>query len=175
GRLVAPDQRADVRDEAFYALATGRWSRRDPGAVVVGSLTKLFACPGLRAGYVVAPGPELATRFRARQPAWSVNALAVALVPDLLAIADLGAWAGRIAGLRRELVGVLSSHHLAPLASEANWVLVPGATGLRHALALHGIVVRDCSSFGLPDHVRVAVPGPAGLERLDQALTALGR
>lgn len=175
GRLAAHEEWADVRDEAFYPLATGRWSRRDPAAVVVGSLTKLFACPGLRAGYVVAPDADLAGRLRRRQPAWSVNALAAALVPDLLAVADLAAWASQIAGLRRELVGVLSRHHLPPLPSDANWVLVPGAAGLRSALALHGIVVRDCASFGLLGHVRVAVPGAAGLERLDRALTELRR
>lgn len=175
GRLLGPEERAGVRDEAFYPLATGRWSRCDPGAVVVGSLTKLFACPGLRAGYIVAPGPELADRLHRRQPAWSVNGLAAALVPDLLAAADLAAWASQIAGLRRELVGVLSRHHLSAMPSDANWVLVPGASGLRSALALHGIVVRDCASFGLPGHVRVAVPGAAGLERLDRALAEVRR
>ncbi|HWD51400.1 MAG TPA: aminotransferase class I/II-fold pyridoxal phosphate-dependent enzyme, partial [Acidimicrobiales bacterium] len=53
GRLAGPATTAGVWDEAFYALATGRWTAaRD--AVVVGSLTKLFACPGLRLGYVIA-------------------------------------------------------------------------------------------------------------------------
>jgi hypothetical protein len=32
--------------------------------------------------------------------------------------------------------------------------------------------VRDCTSFGLPDHVRIAVPDAEGLERLDRALAA---
>lgn len=173
GRLAAVKERAGVRDEAFYPLATGRWSRHDPCAVVVGSLTKVFACPGLRAGYVVAPDPDLAARLRRRQPTWSVNALAAALVPELLAVADLPSWASEVARMRRELVEVLSRHQLSPLPSEANWVLVPSATGLREALARHGIVVRDCSSFGLPDHVRVSVPTAAGLERLDRALDAI--
>ena len=38
-------------------------------------------------------------------------------------------------------------------------------------MARHGVVVRDCAAFGLTDHIRVAVPGPEGLARLDDALT----
>jgi hypothetical protein len=41
---------------------------------------------------------------------------------------------------------------------------------LREALARHAVVVRDCTSFGLPDHVRIAVPDDHGLERLERAL-----
>jgi len=33
--------------------------------------------------------------------------------------------------------------------------------------------VRDCASFGLPGTVRIAVPPPEGLERLDAALGAI--
>src|SRR5437870_4684726 len=47
GRLAPRDERADVWDESFYALATGCWTRGDAGATVVASLTKLSACPGL--------------------------------------------------------------------------------------------------------------------------------
>jgi len=36
-----------------------------------------------------------------------------------------------------------------------------------------GIVVRDCASFGLPSHVRVAVPDCAGIDRLSTALDVL--
>ncbi|HHC08363.1 MAG TPA: hypothetical protein ENK55_06570, partial [Actinobacteria bacterium] len=49
GRLAPPSLRADVWDEAFYPLATGRWTAGREG-IVVGSLTKVFACPGLRLG-----------------------------------------------------------------------------------------------------------------------------
>src|SRR5215469_17794324 len=48
GLLAGPEVAAEVWDEAFYPLATGQWTRGDPGQVVVGSLTKLLACPGLR-------------------------------------------------------------------------------------------------------------------------------
>ena len=168
GRLAGEDERAGVWDEAFYPLATGRWTRGDAHAVVVGSLTKLLACPGLRIGYVLAPDVG---RFRGCQPEWSVNGLAAAALPDLLETVDLPGWAQAVAGLRTDLVGVLRSAELSPQPSDANFVLVR-APGLRARLAPHRILVRDCASFGLPDHVRIAVPDDDGLARLEEALCA---
>lgn len=169
GRLAPADEQAGVWDEAFYPLATGRWTRGDAGAAVVGSLTKLLACPGLRVGYVLAPDDELVDRLRRRQPVWSVNGLACAALPDLLATADLSAWATAVATLRAQLVAVLAAAGLRPERSDANFVLVR-APGLRTRLARRGVLVRDCHSFGLPDHVRIAVPDAAGLARLEEAL-----
>ena len=165
GRLAGAGERAAVWDEAFYPLAAGAWSRGDPEAVVVGSLTKVFACPGLRAGYVRAPDPGLIDRLAARQPRWALNALAAALIPGLLARADLPAWcratADRRAALTRAIPGV------AP--SDANYVLVAvadGAPAARARLARQRVLVRDCTGFGLPGHIRVAVPDEKGLRRL---------
>jgi len=173
GRLAAPDETAAVWDEAFYPLATGAWSRGDAGAVVVGSLTKVFACPGLRLGYVLAPDAGLAERLRRRQPRWAVNGIAAALVPELLERTDLPAWSRGIAVLRTQLVDVLQAHGLRPRPSDAPFVVVDRAAGLRDRLAPLGIVVRDCTSFGLAGCARIAVPGPDGLERLDRALDAV--
>ncbi len=172
GTLAAPDDRAAVWDEAFWPLATGTWTRGDAdrGAFVVGSLTKVFACPGLRVGYVVAPTPDAADRLRRRQPLWSVSGLACALVPDLLERADLPAWQAAVTRLRADLTTLLRHHGHIVAAADAPWVLVSPADDLRPRLAAHGILVRDCASFGLVDTVRVAVPGPAGLDRLAAAL-----
>ncbi len=171
GTLAAAGDRAAVWDEAFWPLATGSWTRGDAdrGAVVVGSLTKTFACPGLRVGYVLTPTADLADRLRLRQPAWSVGTLACALVPDLLDRADLPAWQRAIAAARADLVDLLGRHHRVAAAG-APWVLVSPAGDLRPRLARHGILVRDCASFGLADTVRIAVPGAAGLDRLAAAL-----
>jgi histidinol-phosphate/aromatic aminotransferase/cobyric acid decarboxylase-like protein len=166
GRLAEADARADVWDEAFYPLATGAWTRGD--AVVVGSLTKLLACPGLRAGYVLAD-PELVDCLRRQQTTWSVNGLAAAALPDLLAAVDLPEWAAAVARLRAGLVQILRNAGLEPEPSNANFVLVR-APGLRARLAPDGVLVRDCASFGLPDHVRIAVPDDAGLDRLEEVL-----
>ncbi|MCU1483468.1 MAG: aminotransferase class I/II-fold pyridoxal phosphate-dependent enzyme [Actinomycetia bacterium] len=169
GLLAPAGATAGVWDEAFYPLATGRWTRGD-AAWVVGSLTKLLACPGLRTGYVLAPDASSAEVVRARQPAWSVNGLVCASLPELLATVDLPRWRDEVAALRSRLVDVLRAAGLAPEPSDACWVLVD-APGLRDRLAPKGIAVRDCSSFGLPDHVRIAVPDPVGMTRLQEALT----
>lgn len=167
GRLAAAGDVAGVWDEAFYPLATGRWTRGD--ALVVCSLTKLLACPGLRIGYVLARDPAFIRRLRRRQPEWSVNGLAVAALPDLLDSVDLPGWAAAVAALRGRLVQVLSDAGLEPQPSDANFLLVR-APGLRARLAPQGILVRDCASFGLPEHVRIAVPDHGGLARLEEAL-----
>lgn len=168
GLLAPQGDVADVWDEAFYPLATGRWTRGDPGTVTVGSLTKLFACPGLRLGYVLA-GPAVIDQCRRRQPAWSVGGPAVAALPDMLETADLSGWSTAVDTLRKQLVEVLASHGLSTRPSDANWVLIERA-GLRELLAPHGIVVRDCTSFGLPEVTRMAVPSADGLARLASTL-----
>ncbi|MGZ4705342.1 MAG: aminotransferase class I/II-fold pyridoxal phosphate-dependent enzyme [Acidimicrobiales bacterium] len=173
GLLAGADERAAVWDEAFYPLATGSWTRGDAGSLVVGSLTKLLACPGLRLGYVLAPTADALEPIARRQPAWAVNGLAAGALPDLLATVDLAAWSARIAEARADLVAVLAERGLPARPSDSPWVLVDldrSASSLRAELAAHGVLVRDCSSFGMPATVRIAVPAPVDLGRLAGAL-----
>lgn len=173
GRLAPADERSEVWDEAFYPIATGAWTRGDAkssGSIVVGSLTKLFACPGLRMGYILSEDADMIARLSKRQPQWSVGALAASVMPHLLEQADLTGWCKQISELRADLVGVLMAAGFVAAPSDANFVLVPSAAGLRDRLARAGVIVRDCTSFGLPDAVRIAVPSAKGLERLAAAL-----
>jgi threonine-phosphate decarboxylase len=167
GELADVTDTAAVWDEAFWPLATGSWTRGD--GIVVGSLTKLFACPGLRAGYVLAPDTDFAEAVRRRRPAWSLSGLACSLLPRLVAEADLPGWAGAVVELRAALVAALDGFDT--YAADAPWVLVRQAGDLRDRLARHGVLVRDCSSFGLDDTVRIAVPDEPGLERLTRSLS----
>lgn len=170
GSLAPADDDAAVRDEAFYPLATGRWTRGDAGVWLLGSLTKVFACPGVRMGHVIAPDPEHGDRIRARRPRWSVSGLACASIPDLLDTADLEAWRLGIAALREQLAATLTSRGWEPLPAAANYLWLADAPGLRDAMFSSGILLRSGASFGLPDAVRIAVPRP---ECLQQVLDAV--
>lgn len=170
GTLARPDDAAAVWDEAFFPLATGRWTRGDDRSWRLGSLTKLWACPGLRLGYAIAPDEAGARQLRRLRPQWSVNGLALALLPELLAATDLAAWRREIAVLRDQLTAGLRRLGLAVRPSAANWVLIDGVPQLRAALLRHAVLVRDCTSFGLPGTVRVALPPPSQLDRVVAAI-----
>ena len=174
GLLAGAEERAGVWDEAFWPLATGTWTRGDTasGSTVVGSLTKLFACPGLRAGYIVCPDDSAAARLRALRPEWSLNGLAAESLPSMIEQSDLPLWAKLTAELRHDLAMLLRESGFEPRPSDANWLLVD-APRLRAHLATQAILVRDCASFGLPGTVRIAVPDSRGLERLAAALCTL--
>lgn len=173
GLLADPTATAAVWDEAFHPLATGTWTRGDHrrGSIVLGSLTKLLACPGLRLGYVLAD-PGTIARLALRQPEWSVNGVALAALGDLLEPVELADWATRLAARREALTAVLESHGVEVRPSDSPWVLVD-RPGLREDLAIHGVVVRDCSSFGLPGVHRLSVTTDDGLARLDDALSRI--
>lgn len=169
GHLAGAEERAVVWDEAFYPLATGEWTRGDD-AWRLGSLTKLWSCAGLRLGFAIAPDDAGAAAIRARQPRWSVNGLALSLVPTLLEASDLTGWRDEIARTRSEFSTALRSLDLAVRPSSANWVLVDDVPELRSRMAPLGILVRDCSSFGMEGTVRIAIPAP---ERIALVVSAV--
>lgn len=171
--------RVVVVDEAFMDLVPGEPAtlagERAEDVVVVRSLTKALAIPGLRAGYALAT-PALAERLRAVRPPWSANALALAALvaaanrPDALA-----ALAERAQEEREDLAGRLAALpgvRIWPAA--ANFCLIEVADGPAAVAALRdrGIAVRHAASFpGLgPGHLRVTARGPEENERLARAL-----
>lgn len=131
--------------------------------VVIHSLTKLHAVPGLRLGYLVA-APAIIERLAELQPTWSVDAPAIAA--GLVALTQHDQRRVALSTMResRELMrGVLEAHGLAVAPGAANFLLVEvrDAQRVRSALLPRGLVVRDCSSFGLAEWIRVAVPHAA--------------
>lgn len=159
---LEPGQRLFV-DEAFIELADPAASVsdvRDPALFVSRSITKSFAVPGLRFGFGFGDA-DLVAEIEAHRLPWTVNAYAESFALAALdRYADLAESRRLIANERAWLAGRLRDLGLSPLPSSANYLLVPlpcPAAGLTERLLPHGILVRDCTSFGLPGMIRVAV------------------
>jgi len=183
-RLCRPG-RVVVVDEAFADAVPGEphslAARGDlPGLVVVRSLTKTWALPGLRVGYLLAP-PELIEQLRAAQPLWPVSTLALIALETCLARGPVASASKDAAVLEVErslLEQALSAVgvEVSP-GSRAPYLLcrVPGRDDVRDALRDRGIAVRRGDTFpGLSrEHWRVAVRGPAERDLLVEALRAV--
>lgn len=166
-------------DEAFMDLVPGEPASlvREPldDVIVVRSLTKSLAIPGLRAGYAVT-SPRLAQRIGAVRPPWSVNALALAALaaagarPDALAAAAERASAER-SDLERRLRDVAG---VRTWPGAANFCLIeaPDGPAVVAALRARRIAVRPAASFpGLgAGHLRLTARSPDENARLVGAL-----
>lgn len=153
-----------VLDEAYLSFVEMPWDARPllelGNVALLRSMTKDHALPGLRLGYLLAL-PETLDRISAFGYSWSVNALAQAA-----GVAALGHQDHIVRGretvhagkefLQQELVR-LGLEYTSPAA---NFLLVKvgdAASLRRRLLKVHGICVRDCTSFGLPEHIRIGV------------------
>jgi len=164
-----------VLDEAYVPFVGDAWDARsllaDPRLVVVRSLTKDHALAGLRLGYALA-APEVAHALEWARPPWSVNAAAQAAGCAAL---DEDEHVARGRALAAEAKAFLAAELGAlgwrALPSAANFLLleVGDAAAVTRALRAAGIYVRDCTSFGLPRHVRIAARPLAECGALVQA------
>jgi histidinol-phosphate/aromatic aminotransferase/cobyric acid decarboxylase-like protein/adenosyl cobinamide kinase/adenosyl cobinamide phosphate guanylyltransferase len=173
--------RTIVVDEAFMDMVPGEPASlvRDAHAdvIVIRSLTKSLAIPGLRAGYAVAP-PALADRLRAVRPPWSCNTLALAALEAMAQRPDaLAAGAVRAQEERSDLesrLAAIPGVRIWPAA--ANYMLVRVADGATVAARLRdaGIAIRPAGSFpGLTaDDLRITARAPQANERLAEALAS---
>lgn len=143
-----------------------------PNLLVLRSLTKDYALAGLRLGYAVGP-PTLIEAVQRLRPAWNVNGLAQAAGRVVLTQqAWLTSSIRQLQADKQALITGLEQLGFSPLPSNVHYFLlnVGCASDFRTRLLSHQIMVRDCTSFGLPAHVRIATRTPADNQRL---LTAI--
>jgi histidinol-phosphate aminotransferase len=143
--------------------------------ILLRSLTKDCALAGLRLGYALAP-PDICAALDNVRPPWSVNAVAQAA--GLAAIGDeahLERARAEVRQARVYLTAALSGLGFRVLPSSANYLLVEvgNAAAVRARLLEHGVCVRDCTSFGLPEYLRIGMRPIADCQQLIAAFTKI--
>ncbi|ASJ17403.1 aminotransferase [Thermococcus chitonophagus] len=143
-----------ILDEAFIDFVKKPESPQGENIVKLRTFTKSYGLPGIRVGYVIG-FPEY---FRSVRMPWSIGSTGVAFLEFLLedGFEHLKRtmpliWKEK-SRLEREL-GV---------RSDANFFImrVGNAKEFVERVKPRGILVRDCSSFGLPEFVRFSVRRP---------------
>lgn len=183
-RALARPGRVLLVDEAFMDAIPGEpesLSGADvPGLLVLRSLTKTWALPGLRAGYALAE-PALLARLATDRPQWPVGTLVLEAVtacaePPAVAEAELAAkeLAEHRDHLAAELAALPGIHVHSPAAAPFLLLTIRDGERVRRGLKGRGIAVRRGDTFpGLTsDHLRVAVRPPEVAAPLLAALAA---
>jgi threonine-phosphate decarboxylase len=162
-----------VETESIKALV-----RRNPYLVVLRSLTKYYALPGLRLGYLLGETGRVA-ELAAYQEPWSINApalnVALACLKDSTFTTKTERWLQQERKFLLERLTALEGLH--PLASRTNFLLVKIERGhgdalqLRSFLLQKNILIRACDTFGLgADYFRIAIKRRKDNQRLLAAL-----
>ena len=173
-----------VIDEAFIDFvereSAKQLVRDNPYLIVLRSLTKYYALPGLRLGYLLAH-PRRVAQFAAYLEPWSVNGpaqkVAVACLADRSFGVETERWLHRERNFLARALSALKKG-FQPYPSSTNFLLVriandnAGALELRSFLLHKKILIRACNSFaGLgSDHFRIAVKRRKDNRLLLQAL-----
>ena len=148
-----------------------------PNAVVLRSMTKFYAIPGIRIGFCIG-SEDLISKLRRIQPEWMLGAAALSAAEFLFTLEDSYALRCRrgTAQLREELFSALNAlPGVKAYPSMANFILVKAEKVRERLLKKFRIAVRSCGNYeGLDDSFfRVAVRAREENEKLISALSAL--
>lgn len=150
-----------IIDEAYIEFSPNAVSfvrsLRD-NIVVLRSMTKAYGLAGLRLGYAVST-PDIIDLLARVRPPWSVSTIAQAA--GIAALRDSTYLVRSVANLAAErimLLGRLMALGVVTLPSETHFFLirVSNSTTTRQRLLEAGILIRDCTSFGAPEFVRIS-------------------
>lgn len=168
-----------ILDEAYVGFVDKAWSSLDlmsrGNIVILRSMTKDYALPGLRLGYAIA-AQEIIGALRRVRPPWNVNSVALTAGVAALEEGDyLGRCRQEVRSAKKFLTGELRRLGFTVMPSAVNFFLVKvrEARSFRAALLQHGILVRDGTSFGLPEYVRIGVRTMPECQRLVAVVEAM--
>ena len=145
---------------------------QDGQVIILCSLTKDFALAGLRLGYAVS-SPQIIERLSGELPAWNVNAFAQAA--GVAAVSDrfyLKTTLDRLADEREQFFSALLMSGFPIVPSHTHFCLIDvgDAHIVRQKLLNRRMLVRDCTSFGFPQYIRIATRPASEWQQLLEAL-----
>lgn len=152
-------------DECFleFVLYGERYSQisnlsKYTNLAILRSLTKLYAFPGLRFGYLLTENKKIIENLNKLTPSWDINTLALEAAKFSL-IQDMSQVVLKIQKEKSILLNNLKSVEIEVFDSKANFLLCRYKKNLSNALLNQGVIVRDCSDYrGMDDtYFRVAV------------------
>lgn len=175
-------QRIFIIDQSYEfftqkALLTVREAAEFPNVILLHSMTKRFAVPGLRLGYITAC-KELLHEIRTQRMPWSVNQLAIEAGHYLLSSSQCDIDIPLLLKEKERLAqSLLSIGGMEIWPSDTHYMLVQlrmgKAAALKEYLATEqGILIRDASNFeGLNEHFfRIATQTPEENDKLVESI-----
>lgn len=174
-----------VIDEAYVAFTKDSLRFRDisPNILRLNSMTKDYGIPGLRLGYIHGDR-ELLNIIAEYQPEWSISA--PAQKAGIACLDEYEYYSGTWSAVRDECErfrGELEKLNLKPIETESNFFMVrlgnrdslPSspqgyASQLQIELESKMMQIRDCSSFGYPDYIRIGIHSRDNNNKLIQAI-----
>lgn len=150
-----------------------------PNVILLHSMTKQYAIPGLRVGYFTA-SKGLTDDVRCRRMPWSVNSLAIEAAKYLLEEGDgISADIPQLLAERERLTNLLLATGMLEIwPTDTHYMLIKlrmgKAAALKDFLAVnHGILIRDASNFeGLDERFfRIATQTPEENDKLVKAIS----
>ncbi|MCR5419248.1 MAG: histidinol-phosphate aminotransferase family protein [Lachnospiraceae bacterium] len=168
-----------ILDESFYPLsekATGDPNgaaslvKRFDNLYLIRSMTKHFAAPGLRFGYVLSH-PENIEKLRAMLPEWNLPTTSEAALKAGIWLLEESDFAARsLDTIRREreyLTEALRDAGLTVFDSDTSFLFLHASFDLKEALLQREILIRDFKEpYPMPGYFRIAVKDHASNEVL---------
>lgn len=150
------------RERYSVTALMGREEERFAHVLVFQAFTKIYAMPGLRAGYAVCKDHAVLRKMEESRQPWSLSAPAEAAALAALKEDAYARWTAReTASLRKELAAGLSGLGFRVYPSAANYLLFRRRDGTDYAAYLRerGILIRSCANYpGLSEgYYRVSV------------------
>lgn len=168
-----------VMDEAYVDFVEDAWSSlallSRGNIFILRSLGKAYGLTGLRVGYGLS-SPGVIQSLERVCPPWSVNSMAQAA--SMAALQDDNQLKRSLISLNRAKKYLMqevakTGYQVYPSAANFFLVRVGNAASSRSRLLERGFCLRDCTSFGLPDFVRIGVRSLPDCRKLVAALKEL--